>query len=225
MDPIVDYARDKAAAAELAGPTAEELEQQARDAAAEATGTFGFATFTTRQLNRAYATDAAGNKLDADTFITTPNGNLNWYEFPKDDKTQRLLASRRIKNLPIRLRVGKQNKREHEGFGLIHMLNHFDDYTKKGETPLLHLYNTLSNLVKIRGGAYGRYDFKGEYDGNDSKLVALLIEDDGCYSIVSCYPVQMNRRPQAGELVIGRVLFQFPPNSGATQIHCRQVAE
>ena len=218
VDPIGDYARDKAAAAELAGPTAEELEQQARDAAAEATGTFGFSTYTPRVLQRSYATDINGNKLDADTFITTPNGNLNWYEFPQDAKTQSLLASRRIKNLPIRLRVGKQNKREHEGFGLIHMLNHFDDYAEKGETPLLHLYNTLANLVKIRGGAYGRYDFKGEYDGNDSKLVAQLIEDDGCYSIVSCYPVQMNRLPQAGELVIGRVLFQFPPNSGTTQI-------
>lgn len=218
VDPIGDYAKDKAAAAALEGPTAEELEAQAREAAAEATGTFGFSTYTPRVLQHSYATDINGNKLDADTFITTPNGNLNWYEFPKDAKTQRLLASRRIKNLPIRLRVGKQNKREHEGFGLIHMLNHFDDYAEKGETPLLHLYNTLANLVKIRGGAYGRYDFKGEYDGNDSKLVAQLIEDDGCYSIVSCYPVQMNRRPQAGELVIGRVLFQFPPNSGTAQI-------
>ena len=219
VDPIGDYARDKAAAAELAGPTAEELEQQARDAAAEATGTFGFATYTTRQLSRAYATDAAGNKLDADTFITTPNGNLDWYIFPQDDKTQKLLASRRIKNLPIRLTVGKQTNQTHRGFGLIHMLNHFDDYVKVGETPLLHLYNTLSNLVKIRGGALGRYNFKGEYEGEDSKLIAQLLEEDGYYSIITSYPEQMDRRPQAGELVIGRVLFQFPSNSGKNQIH------
>lgn len=219
VDPIGDYARDKAAAAELAGPTAEELEQQARDEAAEATGTFGFATYTTRQLSRAYATDAAGNKLDADTFITTPNGNLDWYIFPQDDKTQKLLASRRIKNLPIRLTVGKQTNQTHRGFGLIHMLNHFDDYVKVGETPLLHLYNTLSNLVKIRGGALGRYNFKGEYEGKDSKLIAQLLEEDGYYSIITSYPEQMNRRPQAGELVIGRVLFQFPSNSGKNQIH------
>ena len=38
------------------------------------------------------------------------------------------------------------------------------------------------------------------------------------YSIVTYHPVQMNRRQQAGELVIGRVLFQFPSNSGSTQI-------
>ena len=219
VDPIGDYSRDKAAAAELSGPTAEELEQQARDAAAEATGTFGFATYTTRQLSRAYATDAAGNKLDADTFITTPLGNLDWYIFPQDEKTQKLLAARGIKNLPIRLTVGKQTNQTHRGFGLIHMLNHFDDYVKVGETPLLHLYNTLFNLVKIRGGAFGRYNFKGEYEGKDSKLVAQLLEEDGYYSIITSYPEQMDRRPQAGELVIGRVLFQFPSNSGKNQIH------
>lgn len=218
VDPIGDYAKDKAAAAELSGPTAEELEQQARDAAAEATGTFGFSTYTSRVLHRAYATDVNGNKLGADTFITTPNGNLNWYEFPKDDKTQRLLTSKGIKSLPIRLRIGRQNKSAHSGYGLIHLLNHYDDYSKIGETPLLHLFNTLANLVKIRGGAFGRYDFKGEYGGKDSKLVAQLVEEDGCYSIVSCYPVQMNRRPQAGELVIGRVLFQFPTNSETAQV-------
>lgn len=50
VDPIGDYARDKAAAAELSGPTAEELEQQARDEAAEATGTFGFSVITQKQL-------------------------------------------------------------------------------------------------------------------------------------------------------------------------------
>ncbi len=219
VDPIGNYARDKAAAAEMAGPTAEELEQQARDEAAEATGTFGFATYTTRQLSRAYATDAAGNKLASDTFITTPNGNLDWYRFPQDKKTQKLLASRGVKNLPIRLTVGKQPNQTHRGFGLIHMLNHFDDYVKVGETPLLHLYNTLSNLVKIRGGALGRYNFKGEYEGKDSKLIAQLFEEDGYYSIITSYPEQMDRRPQAGELVIGRVLFQFPSNSGKNQIH------
>lgn len=41
----------------------------------------------------------------------------------------------------------------------------------------------------------------------------------GYYSIVTYPPVQMNRRQQAGELVIGRVLFQFPSNSGKNQIH------
>lgn len=219
VDPIGDYARDKAAAAELDGPTAEELEQQARDEAAEATGTFGFSTYTTRQLSRAYATDAAGNKLASDTFITTPLGNLDWYIFPQDEKTQKLLAARGIKNLPIRLTVGKQTNQAHRGFGLIHMLNHFDDYATVGETPLLHLYNTLFNLVKIRGGAFGRYNFKGEYEGKDSKLVAQLLEEDGYYSIITSYPEQMDRRPQAGELVIGRVLFQFPSNSGKNQIH------
>lgn len=50
VDPIGDYARDKAAAAELAGPTAEELEQQARDAAAEATGTFGFSVAAAQEM-------------------------------------------------------------------------------------------------------------------------------------------------------------------------------
>ena len=50
VDPIGDYARDKTEEAALNGPTAEELEQQARDAAAEATGTFGFSVITQKQL-------------------------------------------------------------------------------------------------------------------------------------------------------------------------------
>lgn len=62
VDPIGDYAKDKAAAAELSGPTAEELEQQARDAAAEATGTFGFSV-TKRNL-------AAVHSLSPEKFLS-----------------------------------------------------------------------------------------------------------------------------------------------------------
>ena len=190
---------------------------------AEAVPTLSFSvgteTYTTRVLSKAYGTDSNGNKLSADTFITTPMGNVDWYRFPQDEKTQKLLAKHGVKNLPIRLRVGKQSNQPHRGFGLIHMLSHFDEYAKIGETPLLHLYNTLSNLVKIRGGAGGRYQFKGEYErGSDSLLIAQLIEDEGFYSIVSSYPTQMNRIPRRGELVIGRVLFQFPSNSKKAQI-------
>lgn len=170
-------------------------------------------------LSRAYATDAQGNRLGQNVYITTPNGNLDWYKFPQDEKTQKLLAAHRVKNLPIRLRVGKQESQEHRGFGFLHILNHYDDLMTIGESPLLHLYNTLSNLVKIRGGNGGRYQFKGEYEGGrDSLLIAQLLEDEGCYSMISCYPTQMNRRPQRGELVIGRVLFQFIPSSGENQI-------
>lgn len=101
----------------------------------------------------------------------------------------------------------------------MHILNHYDDMANIGESPLLHLYNTLSNLVKIRGGFGGRYTFKGEYEGGrDSLLVAQLLEGEGCYSMISCYPTQMNRSPQRGELVIGRVLSQFIPSSGENQI-------
>ena len=34
-------------------------------------------------------------------------------------------------DIPILVREGKQNKQEHEVFGLIHMLNHLDGYTEK----------------------------------------------------------------------------------------------
>ena len=179
-----------------------------------------YETYTTRVLSKAYGTDSNGNKLSADTFITTPMGNVDWYRFPQDDKTQKLLAKHGVKNLPIRLRVGKQNRQEHRGFGFIHILRHFDDMKAKGESPLLHLYHTLSNLVKIQGQGYGRYTMKAEYEGgHDNKLIVQLMEDDGCYSIVSCYPESMNRIPQRGELVIGRALFQFIPSSKETQIH------
>lgn len=75
VDPIGDYARDKAAAAEWAEPTEEELEQQARDAAAEATGTFGFSVATAQEM----AQIKAAAEKDG-TFMKAPNGqrsNLN----------------------------------------------------------------------------------------------------------------------------------------------------
>ena len=45
----------------------------------------------------------------------------------------------------------------------------------------------------------------------------------GKYEMIGSYPdlvaqAQMNRPPRRGELVIGRVLFQFPSNSKKTQI-------
>lgn len=177
-------------------------------------------------LSRAYATDSKGNVLNPDTFITTPYGNLDWYEFPKDEKTQKLLASKNVKSLPIRLRVGKQYSQLHKGVGFMHILSHVNDFERINETPLLHLYNTLRNLVKIRGGYGGRYQFNGEYEGGrDSMLIAQLLEDEGCYSIVSCYPTQMNSRPQVGELVIGRVLFQFVPSSKESQIQASKTQD
>ena len=75
VDPIGDYARDKAAAAEWAEPTEEELEQQARDEAAEATGTFGFSVATAQEM----AQIKAAAEKDG-TFMKAPNGqrsNLN----------------------------------------------------------------------------------------------------------------------------------------------------
>ena len=75
VDPIGDYARDKAAAAEWAEPTEEELEQQARDEAAEATGTFGFSVANAQEM----AQIKAAAEKDG-TFMKAPNGqrsNLN----------------------------------------------------------------------------------------------------------------------------------------------------
>ena len=69
VDPIGDYARDKAAAAELAGPTAEELEQQARDAAAEATGSFGFSVNMSPEMQSIKAVAEKDG-----TFMKAPNG-------------------------------------------------------------------------------------------------------------------------------------------------------
>lgn len=54
-------------------------------------------------LSRAYATDAQGNKLGEEVYITTPLGNLDWYKFPQDEKPQK----RRSWALPS----AKRNKR------------------------------------------------------------------------------------------------------------------
>ena len=65
-------------------------------------------------------------------------------------RPQGLLAKHGVKDLPIRLKVGRQNPHEHRGFGLMHTLKHFDDMVNIRESPLLHLYNSLHSFFKNR---------------------------------------------------------------------------
>ncbi|MEG0334743.1 MAG: hypothetical protein RR607_09735, partial [Akkermansia sp.] len=64
--------------------------------------------------------------------------------------------------------------------------------------------------------ARSRKTFKSEKSFAEGSLLHVdLIESEGCYSIVTCYPVEGNRKPSGNELLIGRALFRFSPNSEA----------
>ena len=193
------------------------------DAHNAANGGQGEAHFSTRKLNnvnlsRCIAVDAQGQRLDKETFILTPMGNLNWFEFPKDDHTQGLLKKKGIADLPIRLRVG-QHWGEHNGFGLIHVLNHFDEMNARGDSPLGFLYHTLTRLTGMYDQGGNRRTFKANRTFKEgSYLIVDLQESDGCYSIVSCYPVEGQKKPRGNELLIGGAVFRFSPNSKENSI-------
>ncbi|MEG0334672.1 MAG: hypothetical protein RR607_09360, partial [Akkermansia sp.] len=74
-------------------------------------------------LRKCKAVDQNGRVLDKETFITTPNGGIDWFRFPADEKTRAILKKKGIADLPIRLKVGK-HKDVHNGFGWMHTLNH-----------------------------------------------------------------------------------------------------
>lgn len=168
-------------------------------------------------LVKAYAVDKNGVRLDKETFVKTPAGNLNWFEFPSDEKTQAILKKKRIKPLPIRLRIGV-HKNTHNGFGFLHVLNHLPDMSKLGESPLMSLYNTLTNLDGMSREGNTRYRFRGAKSYLDTRLLVVdLLEDEGCYSIVTSYPTTGRRNIAGNELLIGRALFRFTAGDKQTQ--------
>lgn len=173
-------------------------------------------------LRRCKATDAAGRTLDKETFITTPNGRLDWFNFPKDERTRALLRKKGIADLPIRLRVG-QHRREHEGFGLMHILNHYSDMELSGNSPLEFLYHTLTRLTGLYDQGGNRRTFKANRTYQEGSLLHVdLQEKEGCYSMVSCYPVQGQFKPRGNELLIGGTVFRFTPNSKASPFEAAQ---
>lgn len=170
-------------------------------------------------LTKCYAVNGNGDRLGRDVFIQTPAGKLNWFEFPKDERTQGLLKKKGIKDLPIRLRVGS-HAGEHRGFGFLHLLNHVDDMAARGESPLLHLYNTLTNLTGMNAQGGSRYAFKAEKSYNEpSFLIVDLMEDAGSYSIVTCYPTVRRQMLKGSELLIGRAVFRFSHSSDKTRLN------
>ncbi len=169
-------------------------------------------------LRRCKATDAAGRALDADTFITTPNGSLDWFRFPQDERTLALLKKKGVPNVPVRLRVGRHQS-DHNGFGFLHILNHFDDMRNAGASPLEFLYETLTHLRGLYDQGGSRKTLKANRTFKEgSYLVIDVQKSDGCYSMVSCYPVEGQKKPRGNELLIGGAVFRFTPNSEANPI-------
>ena len=115
------------------------------------------------------------------------------------------------------MRIGI-HKNTHNGFGFLHVLNHLPDISKIGESPLLFLYNTLTNLDGLSQEGATRYRFRGAKSYFDTRLLVVdLLEDDGCYSIVTSYPTTGRRNIAGNELLIGRALFRFPAGDKQAQ--------
>ena len=172
-------------------------------------------------LRRCYARNKAGARLGRDVLIRTPQGNLNWFEFPKDEHTQEVLEKKGIKDLPIRLKIGV-HQAEHQGYGWMHVLNHYNDMQAAGESPLLFLYNTLTNLTRMDGRGGARYTFGAQKSYNENRaLVVDLMEDEGCYSIVTCYPTSAPNQYAGSGLLVGRALFRLSDSNSQNRMESR----
>ena len=149
VDPIGDYARDKAAAAELAGPTAEELEQQARDAAAEATGTFGFSTFNERRWANDVWPTRAMKKIEAD-WLERLDAYIAEYQAAKKNPKMKRPMGREIYVCPTPGVLSLVGVTSRDVVTTRHALDH-DMFTKHGMTrkALRHLPSAIANPICI----------------------------------------------------------------------------
>lgn len=149
-------------------------------------------------LSKCHAVGVNGSKLNKDTFLMTPAGNLNWYEFPTDKHTQSMLKKKGIVPKPVRLRVGWQKERTDGGFGLLHILKHYNTFLDMipPESPLLHLFRSVTGKLNIKSKSFSRKEMLSVNNGKAGELVLELTDDGECYSIVTCYPT---RHPMGGE--------------------------
>ena len=149
VDPIGDYARDKAAAAELSGPTAEELEQQARDAAAEATGTFGFSTFNERRWANDVWPTRAMKKIEAD-WLERLDAYIAEYQAAKKNPKMKRPMGREIYVCPTPGVLSLVGVTSRDVVTTRHALDH-DMFTKHGMTrkALRHLPSAIANPICI----------------------------------------------------------------------------
>lgn len=161
-------------------------------------------------LRQAYASDAKGHRLKPDTFIRTPYGFLDWFVFPEDEATLDTLKKNGIKNLPIRLKVGNESGRNRsKQFGFLHLLKHFNQFGN--ESPLLALFNALTGDLRIPSGHSYRKAINSRNEGNYKKLIVDLFEEDGYYSIVTCY--NTNTFPKEGGVAVRGVFLRTNPGS------------
>ncbi len=224
-------------------------EEQARKAAEEATGMFNWSSSLTGgspaqnidasmsggypkgsiiyingrevDLSQCYAIDSSGNKLNKDDFITTPAGNINWYEFPSDEHTRQMMKKKGVKILPVRLRVGVQQKTSGAGgYGFMHVMKHYNQMVdmNPSESPLMHLFNTLTGKLSITKNGILRKTMDSANNGQARKLVIELKEDEGFYSIVSSYPVSYYPRESNGIAIKG-VYLKFMPGRAASGLN------
>lgn len=176
-------------------------------------------------LRKAKAYDRrSGEELGKERYISTPLGKIDWLEPTEDKELKAKMKAKGLKVLPIRLKVGEH--RGEGGFGYMHVLNHAKDFAELGESPLLYMYNTMRERQGVKRQSGSRYVMPGREKPRESQrlMVLELVEEDGCYSIVSCYPKERNQISKR-ELIIGGTAFRFPTNGTQGQFSAGNVQE
>lgn len=173
-------------------------------------------------LRKVHAFDADGRRLSKDAYLTTPKGDLEWYRF--DDTEAEWLIANNLPVLPVRMKVGAESSRGGGGFGFIHTLKHAAEMMEsENVTPLEYFYRLSRHIVAMKNDDQHarknpRENMFGVTGENTGKLVIELRPDEGCYTVISMHPHDVDADAEKiRELQIGGTVIRFLPSGEADQ--------
>lgn len=173
-------------------------------------------------LRKVCAFDKEGRRLSKDAYLTTPKGDLEWYRF--DDAEAAWLSSNNLPVLPVRMKVGAESSRGGGGFGFIHTLKHAVEMMEsENVTPLEYFYRLSRHIAAMKNDdQHARKNPRGNVFGvtgeNTGKLVIELRPDEGCYTVISVHPHDIDADAEKiRELQIGGTVIRFLPSGEADQ--------
>ena len=136
------------------------------------------------------ARNTAGDILSAETFVTRPDGNPDWFMIP---------SRKGRKEMPVRLLIG-EDRGKHKGYGLTHIAASRDlDGLWANTSPEKYLSSILTNVSELWELAPGR-ELLVRGKRPSSWMALQLVEEDGYYSIITAYPVEQNKKPKGKKI-------------------------
>ena len=182
------------------------------------------------ELAEGYKTESGRSLQDAgrDEFILKPDGSKDFGRIDENiidkanEELEKLNNSFRLKNAPIRLQVGMEDRGESDGFGYKHILNHLNDIKNKGfENIPSYVEHILKNFNQIYKSGQEENRIILYCKGDQSKgLMPLDLElekgADNFYTIISAYP---RRRVKKEETLLVDVRPTNTPTDTASVPH------